>query len=83
MEGGEFGTATNRLPTLRSSTEYPRWKILFKAAVTYNNAEIWKSIEEAGLVFADYSALTAGERERVSRDQKAKAAIEMGVSWDI
>ncbi|XP_076889146.1 uncharacterized protein LOC143539830 [Bidens hawaiensis] len=74
----------NKIPRLLGHENFIKWKVLFKAAVNYNDPELWTSIREGQYV----PSTTAGNNATIElkmkkRDNKALSMLKLGLSWEI
>ncbi|XP_076908892.1 uncharacterized protein LOC143565947 [Bidens hawaiensis] len=76
--------STNKIPRLLGHENYIKWKVLFEAAVNYNDTELWASIKYGPYVPSDApNANQVLERQMKRRDDKALSMLKLGLSWEI
>ena len=44
----EQEVSTNKIPRLYGQDNFTKWKVLFEAAVCYNDVDMWNSIKITG-----------------------------------
>ncbi|XP_076931010.1 uncharacterized protein LOC143596015 [Bidens hawaiensis] len=76
--------STNKIPRLLGQENFNKWKVLFEAAVNYNEPELWTSIREGQYV----PSTAANNNETIElkmkkRDDKALSMLKLGLSWEI
>ena len=85
----EQEVSTNKIPRLYGHDNFTKWKVLFEAAVCYNDVDMWNSIKngpQAAAVVAEGANPNANAalRERMRKvDDRALAMLKLGLSWDI
>ena len=85
----EQEVSTNKIPRLYGQDNFTKWKVLFEAAVCYNDVDMWNSIKngpQAVAVAAEGANPNnnAALRERMRKvDDRALAMLKLGLSWDI
>ncbi|XP_076941100.1 uncharacterized protein LOC143610525 [Bidens hawaiensis] len=83
----EQEVSTNNIPRLYGQENFTKWKVLFEAAVCYNDVDMWKSIKEGPQGIEEDGAnptATAAVRERMRKvDDKALAMLKLALSWEI
>ncbi|XP_076890829.1 uncharacterized protein LOC143542041 [Bidens hawaiensis] len=80
----EQEVSTNKIPRLLGQENYIKWKVLFEAAVNYNNTELWNSNRDGPYVPTDAPNNNATvERQMKKRDDKALSMLKLGLSWEI
>ncbi|XP_076952966.1 uncharacterized protein LOC143626923 [Bidens hawaiensis] len=76
--------STNKIPRLIGHEHFIKWKVLFEAAVNYNDPELWNSIQDGQYIpslVANNNATI--ELKMKKRDDKALSMLKLGLSWEI
>ncbi|XP_076904456.1 uncharacterized protein LOC143559912 [Bidens hawaiensis] len=80
----EQEVSTNKIPRLLGQENYIKWKVLFEAAVNYNDTKLWNSIRNGPYVpTASPNNNATLERQMRRRDDKALSVLKLGLSWEI
>ncbi|XP_076916927.1 uncharacterized protein LOC143576790 [Bidens hawaiensis] len=74
--------STNKIPRLYGQENYIKWKVLFKAAVCYNDVEMWTSIKNGPYV-VDGTNNPNVEARMKKVDDRALAMLKLGLSLEI
>ncbi|XP_076946905.1 uncharacterized protein LOC143618679 [Bidens hawaiensis] len=76
--------STNKIPRLLGQENYIKSKVLFEAAVNYNDPELWTSITEGNYVPSTATNNSATiELKMKKRDDNALSMLKIGLSWEI
>ncbi|XP_076949764.1 uncharacterized protein LOC143622531 [Bidens hawaiensis] len=76
--------STNKIPVLIGQENFIRWKVLFEAAVNYNDPELWNSIRDGQYIPSLAANNNATIESKVKkRDDKALSMLKLGLSWEI
>ncbi|XP_076937317.1 uncharacterized protein LOC143604845 [Bidens hawaiensis] len=80
----EEEVSTNKIPRLLGQENYIKWKVLFEAAVNYNDTELWNYIRDVPYVANDITRNNQMlERQMKKRDDKPLSMLKLGLSWEI
>ena len=82
----EQEVSTNKIPRLYGQDNFTKWKVLFEAAVCYNDVDMWSSIRTGPRVatIEEGANATGAVRERMRKiDDRALAMLKLSLSWDI
>ncbi|XP_076930123.1 uncharacterized protein LOC143594771 [Bidens hawaiensis] len=76
--------STNKIPRLIGQENFIKWKVLFEAAVNYNDPELWNSIRDGQYIpsLAPNNNATI-ESKMKKRDDKALSMLKLGLSLEI
>ncbi|XP_076897574.1 uncharacterized protein LOC143550908 [Bidens hawaiensis] len=79
----EQEASTNKIPRLIGQENYIKWKIMFEAAVCYNDVEMWNSIKNGPYTPNGTNNNQSIERQMRKKDDKALSMLKLGLSWEI
>ncbi|XP_076905313.1 uncharacterized protein LOC143561036 [Bidens hawaiensis] len=80
----EQEVSTNKIPRLLGQENYIRWKVLFEAAINYNDTELWCSIKDGHYIPSQATGNNETiKRQMKKRDDKALSTLKLGLSWEI